>query len=90
MPDLNGIEVIKKVRATTPQTICLVLSIYDNDAYVFQALEAGAVGYVLKGAGADELVRAIRTVFSGKRFLSAPLSEERVAAFHKSIQPNWH
>lgn len=86
MPDLNGLEVLKQVRPRSPKTGVVILSMYDSDAYVLAALENGAAGYVLKEAGADVLVRAIREAASGRRFLSPPLSEERINAYRKRIR----
>jgi DNA-binding NarL/FixJ family response regulator len=78
MPGLNGLEVARQVRDRAPQTKVIVLSMHANDAYVVEALRNGASGYVLKQAEARALVDAIRAVMSGQRFLSPPLSEEKL------------
>ena len=78
MPGLNGLEVARQVRERAPATRVIVLSMHSNDAYVVEALRNGAAGYVLKQAEARALVDAIRTVRTGARYLSPPLSEEKL------------
>lgn len=86
MPGMNGIEVTRKVRQISPRTKVIILSMYDSDSYVAEALQAGAEGYVLKENGLDELVTAVREAVGGKRYLSPPLSEARVAAYRRRVQ----
>ena len=81
MPGLSGLEVARQVRQRSPQTGILVLSRYVSEWYVTEALRNGAVGYVAEQAEARELIRAIRTVAQGKRYLSAPLSVDDVQAW---------
>ena len=71
----------------SPRTRALVLSMHANPAYVVEAIQSGAAGYVLKGSSAAELVRAIRAVASGERHLSPPLSEEMVEAYAQRAVP---
>lgn len=78
MPGLNGLEVTRQTRGRCPQTQVLILSMHDSEAYVLEALKNGASGYVLKRADAADLLRAVREVAAGRRYLSPPLSE-RVA-----------
>jgi len=70
---MSGIEVIRTVAAEMPEVRCVVLSAYDDYVYVTEAFEAGASGYLLKTAGAEELVSAVRAVASG-----ATVTDERV------------
>jgi two-component system response regulator NreC len=79
MPGLNGLEVARQVRDKAPETKVIVLSMHANDAYVVEALRNGAAGYVLKTAEARALIDAIRAVRGGARYLSPPLSEEKLA-----------
>jgi len=72
MPGLSGLEVTRQVRQRSPQTRVVILSMYANKAYVLEALRNGAAGYVLKKSTADELVRAMREVTTGRRYLSPP------------------
>ena len=78
MPGLGGLEVARQMRDRAPQTKVIVLSMHANDAYVVEALRNGAAGYVLKQADARALIDAIRAVRGGARYLSPPLSEEKL------------
>jgi DNA-binding NarL/FixJ family response regulator len=69
MPRMSGIELPRKAKASQPATAILILTAYDNDEYVFALLEAGAAGYLLKAAPAQELVEAVRLVHSGEPVL---------------------
>jgi DNA-binding NarL/FixJ family response regulator len=76
MPEMNGTEAVRMIRERCAATRVVMLSMYSNSEHVRRALEAGANGYVLKSSAGDELVEAIRTVHSGRRYLSAPLADE--------------
>lgn len=83
MPGLNGLDVLRQINRRAPATTTIVLSMHGEDPYVVEALALGAAGYVLKGAHADELLRAVRTVVQGKRYLSSDLPEHlRQSATH--------
>ena len=77
MPAASGIEVAVELRAASPQTRLLMLSMHDRADYVEQALRAGADGYVLKECAGAELVAAVRAVHAGRRYLSARLERSR-------------
>ena len=81
MPGRTGLEVLGEVVRRSPGTRVVMLSMHSNDAYVVAALRAGASGYVLKDSGSDELVRAIRAVAAGRRYLGAPLHESALDAY---------
>jgi DNA-binding NarL/FixJ family response regulator len=66
MPKLNGIETAKQIRAELPDTAILMLSAYDYESYVMQALRAGATGFLSKGARASDLLAAVRAVGAGE------------------------
>lgn len=66
MPELNGIEAAKQIKAVCPGVAIIMLSAYDYEAYTLGALEAGAVGYLLKGISPRELVNAIRMIHGGR------------------------
>ncbi len=83
MPHLNGLELIHQLRQQRSPTRCIVLSMHINDAYAQQAIDYGAHGYVLKESGIGDLVQAVHVVMGGQRFLSPPLSEERLAAYRQ-------
>jgi two-component system response regulator NreC len=78
MPGLNGLEVARQVHDRAPATKVIVLSMHANDAYVVEALRNGASGYVLKQSQARALIDAIRAVRNGARYLSPPLSEQKL------------
>ncbi|GCE06604.1 MULTISPECIES: response regulator [Dictyobacter] len=70
MPDINGIEATKQIRRLLPDIRILVLTMHEHDEYVFQALRAGAAGYMLKEAADTELITAIHVIKSGQFYLS--------------------
>lgn len=71
MPELNGIEATRQVKRLLPETRVLVLTMHENEEYLFQVLRAGASGYILKEAADTELISAIRAVFAGRFYLSS-------------------
>jgi two-component system, NarL family, response regulator NreC len=83
LPGLGGLEIVRQVSQRSRRTHCIVLSMYANAAYVHEALQGGAAGYLSKDSGADELVEAVRQVSAGRRYLSAPLSEAALDAYAK-------
>ena len=70
MPDLDGVGAAREIRRVAPRVAVLVLTMFDDDASVFAAMRAGARGYVLKGSGQEEIVRAIRAVAAGEAIFS--------------------
>lgn len=81
MPGRGGLDVARELARRWPKSHVLVLSMHDNEAYVLEALRSGASGYALKQAQPVELVRAVREVGAGHRFLSPPLSERAIEAY---------
>jgi len=81
MPGLNGMDVARQVLKRSPHTRVVVLSMHSNEAYVVEALRAGASAYVLKEAGADDLVNAIRAAVQGRRYFSPPISEQAIKEY---------
>jgi DNA-binding NarL/FixJ family response regulator len=86
LPRLNGWEVARQVSRRFPRTRTVMLSMHANEAYVLESLRAGASAYVLKEAGSDDLVRAIRAVAEGKRYFSPPLSEPALGAYARRAE----
>ncbi len=74
MPLLNGLEATRRIRRDCPHARVLVLSMHENEEYIRQVLANGAMGYILKDAGAEELVAAIRTVQRGEAVLSPAIT----------------
>jgi two-component system invasion response regulator UvrY len=75
MPGTSGLDLIKQLRALRPRLPILVLSVHPEDQYALRVLKAGAGGYLTKESVPDELVRAIRKVCAGGRYVSAELAE---------------
>lgn len=69
MPDLNGVEATRQIRKRCPTARVIILSMHAFTSHVMQAVEAGASGYLLKGVGGKELIKAIRTVNAGGRYI---------------------
>jgi DNA-binding NarL/FixJ family response regulator len=80
MPDLNGIEATRELRRVVPAAAVLVLTMFDDDDWVFAAMRAGARGYVLKGAEQQEIARAIMAVAAGEAIFG-PAVASRVLAY---------
>jgi DNA-binding NarL/FixJ family response regulator len=77
LPDGNGVEVCRDIRTELPDTQCLMLTSYADDEALFDAIMAGATGYVLKDIQGTDLLDAIRTITSGKSLLD-PMATQRV------------
>jgi DNA-binding NarL/FixJ family response regulator len=79
LPVMNGIEVTRRIRETSPSTVILILAAHGSPYHVDQALRAGAGGYVVKQSAGPELVKAVRTLIAGKRYLSDSLGGNSAA-----------
>lgn len=88
MPGMNGIEATKHIKAEMPQVGVLVLTSYDDDAYVFALLEAGAAGYLLKNAREDELLGAVRAVAAGESALHPSVARKVLERFSTHQTPS--
>ena len=86
MPGGDGIEATRRIRASVPGTAVLVLTMHDDDATVFTAMQAGARGYLLKGASQDEIVSAVRGVVAGQ-LVFGPGVAARVLAYFSAGPP---
>ncbi|KJD36576.1 LuxR family transcriptional regulator [Tamlana sedimentorum] len=74
MPNKNGIEVVGELKQTHPGVKALVLSMHDSEEYVVKSIQAGADGYMLKGASKDEFLKALNTVASGGKYFTGEVS----------------
>ena len=81
MPALSGLEVVHQLNGRAEKTRVIVLSMHKNEAYVLEALKNGAAGYVLKDSTAAELVKAIREVSAGRKYLGSPFSDSAIDAY---------
>src|SRR6266496_1646806 len=70
MPKLTGLQATREIRAQAPDVAVLILSMYDDERYLFEALKAGASGYVLKAQADSDLIDAVRAVQRGEPFLT--------------------
>jgi DNA-binding NarL/FixJ family response regulator len=86
MPGTNGIEATRDIVHTSPHIGVLVVTMYEDDDFVFSAMRAGARGYVLKGANQAEVLRAIRAVANGE-VIVGPTVAQRVINFLSSPHP---
>jgi DNA-binding NarL/FixJ family response regulator len=83
MPGLNGIEATQQILSTQPEIGILVITMFDDDS-VFDAMQAGARGYLLKGADPDETIRAIHSVASGAAIFSPKVAQRLITYFGRS------
>ncbi len=88
MPRLNGLEATRQVLKAVPATKVLILSAHSDDAYVKNATESGAVGFLLKQTSAQDVCRAIREVHQGKTFFSPSISRRLDRLHPQSLERN--
>ena len=81
MPGLNGLEATRRLGKTEPATRIIILSMHASEEYVWQALRAGARGYLLKGASLAELELAIKSVAADQIYLSPPISKSLIEEY---------
>ena len=79
MPVMGGVETTRRLRASHPECRVIVLTTFDDDEEVFEALRAGAIGYLLKDAPSEKLVEAIRAAACGQSFLPPSITAKVVA-----------
>ena len=86
MPIKNGVEATRQIRNQYPQVKVLVLTTYDDDEWVFNAIQAGASGYLLKDSPRDELIKAIRGTIAGKTYVDPSVAGKilRQATSHQT------
>lgn len=75
MPELDGIGVVEELKRSLPTCRCVVLTMHQDDAHLFAALSAGAAGYLVKGADADAIERAVRAAADGQILLGPEVAE---------------
>lgn len=81
MPGLNGIDATRRIVAESPHIGVLVLTMFDEDESVFQAMRAGARGYLLKGADQEDIVRAVQAVARGDAIFGPALAQRLIGYF---------
>jgi len=86
MPELNGLGATRMIKAQSPGVQVLILTMHDRGDYLFQALRAGASGYVLKGADTEDLLAAVRSVARGGVYLFPPVARELLNDYLRRVQ----
>ncbi len=81
LPDRNGLEVLKDVHALRPHLPVLILSVYPEDQYAIRAFRAGAAGYLMKAAAANELLDAVRRTGQGSKYITPAVAEKLAENF---------
>ena len=81
MPKLNGIEVSKRIKKKFPKTKIIILSMYDNQEYIYELFSCGVSSYLMKETVASDLISAIRTVYKGDIYLSPSVSKKVINSF---------
>lgn len=86
LPDINGLEVLKEIRKRKRRLPVLVLSMYPEENYASRALRGGARGYLTKGSASDELLKAVRQILSGRRYVSPAFAEKMMLDFESDTE----
>ena len=87
MPELDGLEATRRILAADPAARVLILTTFDLDEYVYEALTAGASGFVLKDDPAEQLIAAVRTVAAGDALLSPAVTKRVIKQFVRVPRP---
>ncbi len=82
LPGLSGIECVRRLRDQDPAVLVVMLTVYEDTELVFQALQAGATGYLLKRTPPQQLLEAVREVLEGGAPMTSPIARKVVEAFH--------
>jgi len=88
MPEMNGIELVKAINKTYKGIKTLVLSMHDSEEYVVSAIDAGADGYMLKGASKDEFLKALHTIALGDKYFAGDISSIIINNFVNGSKKN--
>jgi DNA-binding NarL/FixJ family response regulator len=83
MPEMDGVEAARRITAELPHTAIIILTMYRRDDYVFEAIKAGASGYLLKEVELDELLTAIRAVAQGEAVIDPAVASRVLAEFRQ-------
>ena len=83
LPGMSGIEFVARLKSVCPTVLCLILTTYEDSIPIFEALKAGACGYLLKRAPAEEIISAIVQVHAGGSPMSPQIARQVVGFFHR-------
>jgi DNA-binding NarL/FixJ family response regulator len=87
MPELDGLQATREILAANPDARILILTTFDLDEYIYEALRAGASGFVLKDDPPESLIAAIRTVAAGDALLSPSITSQVISQFARLPEP---
>ncbi|MGH2399452.1 MAG: response regulator transcription factor, partial [bacterium] len=83
MPGLSGIDAARIIKTTSPRTGLIMLTVHGEEEFLFEAIKAGAMGYLLKDCTAEELLRAVRVVYEGEGLLAPTMAAKVMHEFAK-------
>ena len=89
MPKMDGVQCTKVIKERYPQIKIIILTTFDDDEYVFNALKNGASGYLLKGVSVDELVSAVETVYGGQAMINPDIAATVLRLFSRMAQSDY-
>ena len=89
MPKMDGVQCTKIIKENYPQIKIIILTTFDDDEYVYNALKFGASGYLLKGVSMDELENAIKTVYSGRAMINPDIATKVFKLFSQMAQADY-
>ena len=88
MPNMNGLEATRKLRAYSDKTRALILSMHNDEEYILQSVEVGASGYLLKDTSKEEFLKAIRSIHKGGKYFSGDISNVLINSYLNVKNPN--
>lgn len=89
MPKMDGVQCTRIIKENYPQIKIIILTTFDDDEYVYNALKFGASGYLLKGVSVDELESAIKTVYNGKAMVNPDIAAKVFKLFSRMAQADY-
>jgi DNA-binding NarL/FixJ family response regulator len=90
MPGMNGIDATRKIKAEWPEIGILILTVYDDEQYIYALVDAGAAGYLLKTTPASELADAVHRIRQGEAVLSPAITEKVLKRLTQGRAPVWN
>jgi DNA-binding NarL/FixJ family response regulator len=81
MPQMDGVTATYKIKKILPRTNIIILTVYEDDAHIFEAIKAGAMGYLLKDVAIDELLEAVRRVYKGEALIQPTIATKVLKEF---------
>lgn len=90
MPGKSGLETLKQLKEEFPKLPVLILSMHPEDQYAIRVLKAGAAGYLTKDSAADELVKAVKQILSGRRYITAGVAEKLAETVNENHERELH